>query len=141
METDGTLFPIPIYSYGLWVTNLSLTPLQIERFYNKRSIAENLIGAGKNQMAFGSMLVEEFWANHALLHVAVLGYNLLIWFQRMIAYSRRWKERPNTVRVWLIYVAARLLFTNNTWVLALSASYPYHQEWGRMQERLAALNL
>jgi hypothetical protein len=141
METEGTLFPIPIYSYGLWVTNLSLTPLQLERFYNKRSIAENLIGAGKNQMAFGSMLVEEFWANHALLQAAVLAYNLLIWFQRMIGDSHRSKERPNTVRGWFIYVAARLLFTNNTWVLALSESYPYQQEWRRMQDRLAVLTL
>ena len=141
METEGTLFPIRIYSYGLWVTNLSLTPLQIERFYNKRSIAENLIGAGKNQMAFGSMLVEEFWANHALLQAAVMAYNLLIWFQLMIADAHRSKERPNTVRVWLIYVAARLLFTNNTWVLALSESYPYQQEWRRMEDRLAVLTL
>jgi hypothetical protein len=141
METEGTLFPIPLYSYGLWVTNLSLTPLQIERFYNKRSIAENLIGAGKNQMAFGSMLVEEFWANHALLQMAVLAYNLLIWFQRMIADSHRSKERPNTLRRWFIYVAARLLFTNNKWVLALSGAYPYQAEWKRMEDRLAALNL
>jgi hypothetical protein len=141
METEGTLFPIPIYSYGLWVTNLSLTPLQLERFYNKRAIAENLIGAGKNQMAFGSMLVEEFWANHALLQAAVLAYNLLIWFQLTIADPHRSKERPNTVRVWLIYVAARLLYTNNTWVLALSKSYPYQQEWKRMENRLAVLTL
>lgn len=141
METEGTLFPIPVYSYGLWVTNLSLTPLQIERFYNKRSIAENLIGAGKNQMAFGSMLVEEFWANHALLQVAVLAYNLLIWFQRMIADTHRSKERPTTLRRWFIYVAARLLFTNNKWVLALSEEYPYQQEWKRMEDRLAVLSL
>jgi len=141
METEGTLFPIPIYSYGLWVTNLSLTPLQLERFYNKRAIAENLIGAGKNQMAFGSMLVEEFWANHALLQAAVLAYNLLIWFQRTIGDSHRSKERPNTVRGWFIYVAARLLFTNNTWVLALSESYPHQQEWRRLQDRLAVLTL
>jgi hypothetical protein len=123
------------------MTNLSLTPLQLERFYNKRAIAENPIGAGKNQMAFGSMLVEEFWANHALLQAAVLAYNLLIWFQLMIADSHRSKKRPNTVRVWLIYVAARLLYTNNTWVLALSESYPYQQEWKRMEDRLAVLTL
>lgn len=141
METEGMLFPVPIYSYGLWVTNLSLTPLRLERFYNKRAIAENLIGTGKNQMAFGSMLVEEFWANHALLQSAVLVYNLLIWFQRMIADPNRCKERPNTLRVWLVYVAARLLFTNNTWVLALSESYSYQQEWKRMEERLTVLAL
>jgi Transposase DDE domain group 1 len=141
METEGTLFPIPKYSYSLWVTNLSLTPLQIERFYNKRSVAENLIGAGKNQMAFGSMLVEEFWANHALLQAAVLAYNLLIWFQRLVTDSRRWKERPNTLRVWFIFVAARLLKTNSSWALALSESYPYKQEWKRVEERLGALTV
>jgi hypothetical protein len=123
------------------VTNLPLTPLQIERFSNKRSIEENLIGAGKNQMAFGSMLVEEFWANHALLQVAVLAYNLIIWFQRLIADSHRSKERPNTLRVWFIYVAARPLFTNNSWMLALSEAYPYQEERKPMEERLALLTL
>ncbi|MGO9572066.1 MAG: IS1380 family transposase [Desulfomonilaceae bacterium] len=79
-EKDGVLFPVPEYRYGLWVTNLGLTPVKTEQFYNKRAVAENLIGAGKNQMAFGSMLVHEFWANHALLQASVFAYNLMIWF-------------------------------------------------------------
>ncbi len=139
-EKDGVLFDIPDYSYGLWVTNLGLTPLKTEQFYNKRAVAENLIGAGKNQMAFGSMLVHEFWANHALLQAAVLAYNLMIWFQRMALDPHRWRERPNTLRGWLIYLAARLLFTDGKWVLALSGGYPYREEWNRMESRLAALN-
>jgi hypothetical protein len=139
-EQDGVLFPVPEYSYGLWVTNLGLTPLKTERFYNKRAIAENLIGAGKNQMAFGSMLIHEFWANHALLQAAVLAYNLIIWFQRMALDPHRWRERPNTLRSWIIYVAARLLFTNGRWVLALSRGYPYQGEWERMENRLFELS-
>jgi hypothetical protein len=140
-EKDGVLLPIPEYSYGLWVTNLGLTPLKTEQFYNKRAVAENRIGAGKNQMAFGSMLVDEFWANHALLQTAVLAYNVMIWFQRMALDPHRWRERPNTLRGWLIYLAARLLYTDGKWVLALSAGYPHIQEWNRMESRLAALTL
>ncbi len=140
-EKDGVLFDIPDYSYGLWVTNLGLTPLKTEQFYNKRAVAENLIGAGKNQMAFGSMLVHEFWANHALLQAAVLAYNLMIWFQRMALDPHRWRERPNTLREWLIYLAARLVFTDGEWVLALSGGYPHKEEWNRMESRLAALTL
>jgi hypothetical protein len=140
-EKDGVLFPIPEYSYGLWVTNLGLTPLKTEQFYNKRAVAENFIGTGKNQMAFGSMLVHEFWANHALLQAAVLAYNLLIWFQRMTLDPHRWRERPNTLRGWLIYLAGRLLFTDGKWVLGLSRGYPHQAEWNRMESRLAALSL
>ena len=139
-EKDGVLFEIPEYSYGLWVTNLGLTPLKTEEFYNKRAVAENLIGAGKNQMAFGSMLVHEFWANHALLQASVFAYNLMIWFQRMTLDAHRWRERPNTLRAWLIYLAARLLYTDNSWVLALGRGYPHQDEWERMENRLAALN-
>jgi hypothetical protein len=138
-EKDGTLFDVPEYSFGLWVTNLGLTPLKIEQFYNKRAVAENCIGAGKNQMAFGSMLIHEFWANHALLQAAVLAYNLMIWFQRMALDPHRWRERPNTLRGWLIYLAARLLHTDGEWVLALSRGYPHIEEWNRMEGRLAAL--
>lgn len=140
-EKDGVLFDMPDYSYGLWVTNLGLTPLKTEQFYNKRAVAENFIGAGKNQMAFGSMLVHTFWANHALLQAAVLAYNLIIWFQRMALDPHRWRERPNTLRGWLIFLAARLLFTDGKWVLALSRGCPESEEWGRMETRLAALTL
>lgn len=140
-EKDGVLLPMPEYSYALWVTNLGLKPLKTEQFYNKRAVAENCIGAGKNQMAFGSMLVHEFWANHALLQAAVLAYNLMIWFQRMALDPHRWRERPNTLRSWLIYLAARLLFTDGNWVLALSRGYPYIEEWNRMESRLYALSL
>jgi hypothetical protein len=139
-EKDGVLFEIPEYSYGLWVTNLGLTPLKTEEFYNKRAVAENLIGAGKNQMAFGSMLVHEFWANHALLQVSVLAYNLMTWFQRMTLDAHRWRERPNTLRGWFIFLAARLLYTDNSWVLAMSRGYPHQDEWERMENRLGALS-
>lgn len=139
-EKDGVLFDIPEYSYGLWVTNLKLTPLKAEKFYNKRAVSENLIGAGKNQMAFGSMLVHEFWANYALLQASVLAYNIMIWFQRMTLDSYRWRERPNTLRAWFIYLAARLLHTDNRWILAMSRGYPHQEEWARMESRLAALN-
>lgn len=140
-EKDGVLCDIPEYSYGLWVTNLGLTPLKTEQFYNKRAVAENLIGAGKNQMAFGSMLVHEFWANHALLQTAVLAYNVTIWFQRLALDPHRWRERPDTLRGRLIYLAARLLYTDGKWVLALSGGYPHQEEWNRMESRLAALTL
>ena len=140
-EKDGVLFPVPEYSYGLWVTNLGLTPLKTEKFYNKRAVAENLIGAGKNQMAFGCMPVHEFRANHALLQAAVLAYNLMIWLQRMALDPHRWRERPSTLRGWLIYLAARLLYTGGEWVLALSRGYPHIEEWNRMEGRLAALTL
>jgi hypothetical protein len=139
-EKDGVLFAMPEYSYGLWVTNLGLTPLKTEEFYNKRAVAENLIGAGKNQMAFGSMLVHEFWANHALLQAAVLAYNVMIWFQRTVLDPHRWRERPNTLRSWLIYLAGRVLYTDNTWVLAMSRGNPHQDEWALMESRLASLS-
>jgi hypothetical protein len=139
-EKDGVLFDIPEYSYGLWVTNLRLTPLKAEKFYNKRAVSENLIGAGKNQMAFGSMLVHEFWANYALLQASIFAYNLMIWFQRMTLDAHRWRERPNTLRAWFICLAARLLHTDNTWVLAMSRGYPHQDAWDRMEGRLASLS-
>jgi hypothetical protein len=139
-EKDGVMFEIPEYSYCLWVTNLGMTPLKTEKFYNKRAVAENFIGAGKREMAFGSMLVHEFWANHALLQACVLAYNVLIWFQRMALNSHRWGERPNTLRGWLIYLGGRLLFTNGKHVLALSRGYPHTDEWTEMESRLAVLS-
>lgn len=139
-DRNGVLFPMTEYSFGLWVTNLGYTPLATERFYNKRAVAENLIGAGKNQAAFASMLVHEFWANHALLQAAVFAYNVMIWFSRMTLSPRRWRERPNTLRDWLVYVAGRLLFTNGKWCLALSRRYPYQHEWEGMDIRLSALS-
>ena len=85
--------PLPVYQYGLWVTNLPGSPLSLEKFYNQRALAENLIGEGKREMAFGSMLVQEFWANHALLQAAVLAHNLSPWFRRLVLEKPRWTQR------------------------------------------------
>ncbi len=77
-KKDGVSFDVPEYSYGLWVTNLGLTPLKMEQFYNERAVAENLIGVVKNQMAFESILVHRFSANHALIQAAILAYHVMI---------------------------------------------------------------
>jgi hypothetical protein len=68
-------------------------------------------------------------------------YNVMIWFQRLALDPHRWRERPNTLREWLVYLAARLLYTDGKWVLALSRGYPHREEWNRMESRLAALTL
>jgi len=141
METEGLLMPIPVYQYGLWVTNLPGSPLSLEKFYNKRAVAENLIGEGKREMAFGSMLVQEFWANHALLQAAVLAYNLSIWFRRLVLEKPRWTQRANTFRFWFVCLAGRLLFSSGRWVLALPAGYLYQKEWLAAEARLEALIL
>jgi cytochrome c oxidase assembly factor CtaG len=90
-------------------------------------------------MAFGSMLVEEFRANHALLQASILACNIMVWFQLLVLVPHRRRERPNTLRGWFIYLAAGLLHPDGRWVLALSKNYPHQQEWDRMEIRLAEL--
>jgi hypothetical protein len=78
-NTEGRLFPQPQYEFFCYVTNLDLTPWEAHKFYGKRATSENRIEWCKNQMASGSILTQDFWANSAMFQTCILAYNLLAW--------------------------------------------------------------
>src|SRR5947209_6316509 len=77
------LFQMRGYSYQVLVTNLSLTPLNLWRFYNQRARAELIIRELKDAYALGKIPTQDFAANEAFFQIVLLAYNLLNWFKRL----------------------------------------------------------
>jgi hypothetical protein len=82
-EQQPTLFTMGRYEYRAWVTNLSLTPLGIWRFYDSRAALEPRIGELLHDYALRKIPTRSFEANALFLEVIRLAYNLVTAFQRL----------------------------------------------------------
>jgi hypothetical protein len=138
-ETTATLFPIPHYEFFCYVTTLSCTPWEAHTYYKKRATSENWIEWCKNQMASGSILTQDFWANSAIFQTSILAYNLLVWMM-WLNNEKGFKEEPDTIRAWLIHVPARLLHGSRQWVLKLSKTYLFKEQWQSIEHSIAELS-
>jgi hypothetical protein len=86
-ETENVLFPLPHYEFFCCVTNLKLTPWESHKCYGKRATSENWIEWCKNQMASGTILTQDFWANSAIFQSCILAYNLLVWMLSALSFA------------------------------------------------------
>jgi hypothetical protein len=67
------LFQMGGYDYQVLVTNLSLTPQHLWRFYNQRARAELIIGELKYAYALGKIPTKDFQANEAFFQIVFAG--------------------------------------------------------------------
>ena len=123
------------YDYFCYVSNMGLSPMAAHKYYGQRATSENWIEWCKNHMASGSILTQEFWANSAIFQTCILAYNLMVWMM-WLNDEKGFKEEPNTIRMWLISVPARLLTRSRRWELKLSKSYPYKKRWINLEESI-----
>lgn len=136
--TEGVLFPENTYDYFCYVTNENLTPMQAHKKYGQRATSENQIEWCKNQMAAGSVLTQDFWANSAIFQTCILAYNLMVWMM-WLNQGRKISEEPNTIRFWLIHVPARLLASGRQYVLKLSKNWFFKNRWIELENSIKLL--
>ena len=91
-------------------------------------------------MASGSILTQEFWANSAIFQTCILAYNLLVWMM-WLNYENGFSQEPDTIRAWLIHVPARLLHGSRQWILKLSETYLFKEQWQQIQNSIDALTV
>jgi hypothetical protein len=123
-----SLFQMKGYTYQVLVTNLSLTPYQVWRFYNDRAQAELIIRELKEAYALGKIPTRHWEANVAYFHLVGFAYNLLNWFKRFCLpepYSRRSLQ---TIRRELLAIPGQLVRPQGIPTIRLPASYP-HQDF------------
>ena len=141
IETEDAIFPEPKieYDYFCYVTNMDKSPWSAHKYYGKRSTSENWIEWCKNQMASGSILTQEFWANSAIFQTCILAYNLMVWMM-WLNDEKGFREEPNTIRMYLVHVPARLMFRGHQWFLRLGRDYPFKDRWERIENSILAMN-
>jgi hypothetical protein len=125
------------YSFQVIVTNLSASPEEVWRFYNKRCNVENLIKEGRLGFSMDEVCSHHYAANALHNWLALLAGNLLGWFGEQVL---RWQQRHSiaALREKLLRIPARLIRTGRQWVLRLSAYYPHLELFLQAHQHLRA---
>src|SRR6266568_3120233 len=97
------------YSYQVLVTNLTLTPLHLWRFYNQLERAELIIRELKDAYAFGNTPTKDFAANEAFFQIVSLAYIPLNWFKRLCAPAHLERATLQRLRQRLFLVPSQLV--------------------------------
>jgi hypothetical protein len=134
-----TLFKLGRYHYQVLVTNLSLQPLNLWRFYNDRAGVELLIKQLKGDYALGSIPTRHFFANETYFHLLLLAYNLVNWFRRLCLPPEFAHATLQTLRHKILLTPAQLRRTDNRPTLALPVGGPRDLAWKYALHQLARL--
>jgi len=117
------------YDYFCYVTTEALTPWQTHKKYGERATCETWIEEAKSQMGLGKIRTNQFLANAALFHCAVLAYNTVRWMAQLSGNKTLCQWEPETLRTYLIRVAGKLLTGNNQLRIKTPADPLYPREW------------
>ncbi|MBI5728969.1 MAG: transposase, partial [Candidatus Magasanikbacteria bacterium] len=79
-EAQTTLFTLDRYAYSVIVTNLTLEPYNVFRYYQERAAMERIIRTLKEDYPFGQAPTNAFDANALYAELSLLAYNLMTWF-------------------------------------------------------------
>lgn len=134
-----TLFKMANYTYQVIVTNLSLKPLNLWRFYNKRATGELIIRQLLEAYTLGKIPTKDWASNQAYFHLVLFAYNLLKWFQRLCLPSDWQRFNLQTIRNQLLVVPAQLLRPQGRPTLSLPNSYPYADTFLQILENIQNL--
>jgi len=124
-----TLFKLGRYHYQALVTNLSLQPLNLWRFYNDRAGIELLIRQLKGDYALGHIPGHHFFANQTYFHLLLLAYNLVNWFKRLCLPPEFQNATLQTLRQQILLMPAQLVRAENRPRLNLPASGRRQVAW------------
>ena len=124
-----TLFKLGRYHYQVLVTNLSLQPLNLWRFYNDRAGIELVIRQLKGDYALGHIPGHHFFAHQAYFQLLLLAYNLVNWFKRLCLPPEFQNATLQTLRQQVLLMPAQLVRTGNRSRLNLPASGHREVAW------------
>ena len=113
-----TLFRLGKYHYQVLVTNLTLQPLNLWRFYNDRAGVELLIKQLKADYTLGNIPTRHFRANESYFLILLLAYNLMNWFKRLCLPPEYQQATLQSLRHQVLLMPAELVKTGNRTYLA-----------------------
>ena len=124
-----TLFKLGRYHYQVLVTNLTLQPLYLWRFYNDRAGIELVIRQLKGDYALGHIPGHHFFANETYFQLLLLAYNLINWFKRLCLPQEFQSATLQTLRQQILLMPAHLVTTAHRLHLNLPASGHREVSW------------
>ena len=117
------LLDVPGYSYSVFVTNLTLPPLQVRALYQGRADSENSIKELLHDFAISGFVSHKFWATEAAFRLACCAYNLMALFRQALLGAAS-KHTLSTLRTQCFAIGASLGRTGHRRVLRVGLSPP-----------------
>jgi hypothetical protein len=111
------------------VTNSRLSAVKVVKVYNGRSDVENRIKEGKNTLRGDKTSCQQFEANHALLKMGVLAYNLLHMIRPFDVWGKEVKRSIDWLIKRLIKVGARVSYHARRWYVHVASAFPLTQHY------------
>jgi DDE family transposase len=126
------LIDVPGYTFRIFVTSCTASPMEVWREYNRRADMENRIEELKNDLGADGFCLKQFFAREAAFRSILLLFNLLAEFQRAAGLPRY--QQPATLRAQVLTCGAILGRAGRRIVLHLSKS------WGGLADRIPLLD-
>lgn len=115
------------YRYSAYITNLTLSAVEVWRLYRGRGDAENRIKELKYDFGFESFNMKSFWGTEIALIFAMLAYNLMAIFRQFILNSKV-QHTLSTLRYKTFAIGAYFHKKNEKYILKLSLNMK-RREW------------
>ncbi len=126
-EAQLTLFKDRRYAYQAMVTNLSLEPLRVWRFYVKRATIEQSIRELLYDYPLGKIPTDDWVANVAFFQLLLLSFDVMHWFKRLCLPAEYLAATLDTVRVQFLVLPAKLTRSGHRNVLQLPKDFHHRQ--------------
>jgi len=136
-----TLFRDRRYTYEVLITNLTLSPWRVWRFYALRATVEKIIRELLYDLPLNQIPTSRWVANVAFFHTMMLAYNLVHWFKRLCLGKGYSQATVETVRRDFLAVPGRLTHPAGRHVLQLPRAYPLQKEFIEAVRKLERLRL
>jgi len=117
------LLEVPGYSYCVYLTNLTLPPMEIKRLYDARADSENRIKELGEDFGLSGFVSQKFWATEAALRAVILAYNLMALFRQAVLKTAHYQMLA-TLRVQCFAIGASLGRKGHKRILRLGLSPP-----------------
>ncbi len=118
-----------MFQFTFIVTNMTLQPRNVIRFYCQRGHMENFMKETKNGFACDKMISTNYESNAVKLQLAMLAYNPNRWFRRLCLPKKIKPSRMETLRAKLIKIAGKLVYSGRYWTWKLCKSCVYLKEF------------
>ncbi len=116
------LLDVPGYTFRVWVTNRSESPLELWRDYNGRACIEQRIEELKHDLAADGFCLQPFFATESAFLAVLCTFNLLSLYQHQTTPDTPYRQ-PGTLRVSVFLCGAMLGMMGRDVVVKLSAAW------------------
>ena len=139
-ETDqSTLFTVNAYSYSAIVTNLTMTPANVWKFYSGRVQCERDIRSLKEDYYLGNIPTQTFSANSLYLEILLWAYDLVKWFQRLCLPERDHRKTLATLRQELLLMPGSFATHGSRQILRFPRNAPQQKTFWHAKEKISRL--